>query len=115
MSFAALSERTGVSVQTLKRILSGHADNPTLRSIQSIATALGVEIRIHGQIEVIEQFSAHDFRERAAEKKAEKIVRLVQGNSALEAQAVGPSSLRDMMRQTVHDLMTGPSKRLWSS
>jgi len=115
MGFSALSERTGVSIPTLKRIINGQSENPTLHSLQSIATALGVEIQINGRIEVIEQSSAHEFREKAAEEKAEKIVGLVQGTSALEAQAVGPTDLRTMVKQTVHDLMSGPARRLWSS
>jgi len=115
MGFSSLSERSGVSLPTLKRIINGQSENPTLHSIQSIAIALGVEIRINGQIEVVERFSAYEFRERAAEEKAEKIVRLVQGTSALEAQAVGPTDLRTMVKQTVHDLMSGPARRLWSS
>jgi len=115
MGFSALSERSGVSVPTLKRIINGQSENPTLHSIQSIAAALGVEIRIHRRIEVVEQSGAYEFREKAAKEKAEKIVRLVQGTSALEAQAVGATDLRTMVKQTVHDLMSGPARRLWSS
>jgi len=114
MGFSSLSERSGVSIPTLKRIVNGQSENPTLHSIQSIAVALGVEIRIQGRIEVVERLTTYEFRERAAEEKAEKIVGLVQGTSALEAQAVGPADLRVMIKQTVHDLMSGPARRLWS-
>jgi transcriptional regulator with XRE-family HTH domain len=114
MSFPALSDRTGVSVPALKQIFSGHRDNPTLQTIQAIATALGVEIRINEQLEIVDQSTAFDFRKRAAEEKAERLVRLVQGTSALESQAVDPTDLRAMVKQTVYDLMAGPSKRIWA-
>ena len=54
------------------------------------------------------------FAERQAETKAEVIVRMVQGTSALESQAVDSDTCRQMVSQTVHELMAGPRRRLWN-
>jgi hypothetical protein len=54
------------------------------------------------------------FAERQAEAKAEDIVRMVQGTSALESQAVDADVRRQLVKQTVHELMAGTRRRLWS-
>jgi transcriptional regulator with XRE-family HTH domain len=115
MEYPALAGRSGVSVAALKRIVSGEQQNPSIGTLRAIAEALGVEIRIGHGVEVVEQSSAAQFKESAARRKAEMIVRLVQGTSALEAQAVGPEARRDMVTKTVHELMTSSPRRLWAS
>jgi hypothetical protein len=54
------------------------------------------------------------FAERQARTKAEAIVRMVQGTSALESQAVDSDTYRQMVSQTVHELMAGPRRKLWN-
>ena len=114
IGYPALSGRSGVSVAELKRIFSGKRCNPTLDTLRAVARALGVEFRIHGGVEIVHQCSAGELREKAARRKAEKLVNLVQGTSALEAQAVGPEVRNDMVNQTVHELMAGPPRKLWA-
>lgn len=115
IAYPALSERTGISVPELKRVISGKHANPTLKTIQAIAKALGVEIRVGSSVKVVEECSAAELRERAAIQKAQKIVQLVQGTMALESQAVGPEAQREMITNTVRELLTGPPRRLWAS
>ena len=115
ISFPALSERTGISVTTLKRIFSGTAKNPTLHSLQALARVLGVELRINGSMTVVSKRSVAEMREIAANEKAEQLVKLVQGTSALESQSVGPEVVRTMVAQTVRELLAGPNRKLWAS
>ena len=114
MSLAALSRRSGLSVPTLNRILSGQA-NPTLETLGTLATALGVELRISKDgVEVKELLSPNGFREFIAKEKASNLVRMVQGTSALESQAVGKTDIKNMVDQTIHELLAGTPRRLWS-
>ena len=115
IEFPALSSRAGVSQSTLKRLLSGKLENPTIHSLQAVCVALGVELHINGTIKVFENDSAQQYREKQAQEKAEQLVRLVQGTSALESQAVGPDVVRDMVSQTVHKLLAGSDRRLWAA
>ncbi len=115
ISRAALAERTGLSVPTLNRILDGEG-NPTLETLVALSSALGVEFRITNQIvEFKELCSAREFRKSVAEQKALRLVKLVQGTSALESQAVDKAEENEMVERTVHDLLAGPSRRLWAS
>ena len=57
---------------------------------------------------------AQAFAEQQAQAKTEVIARMVQGSSALESQAVDSDTYRQMVSQTVHELMAGPRRRLWS-
>jgi transcriptional regulator with XRE-family HTH domain len=113
IEFPALASRSGLSVPSLKRLLSGRA-NPTVKSLGAVASVLGVEVRIADSIEVVPTLSPGEVRQQAATEKAERLVRLVQGTSALESQAVEPSVVRDMVAQTVHELLAGPKRRLWA-
>ena len=115
IGYPALGERAGISVQTLKRIFSGKANNPTLQSLQAICRVLGLQLIIDGSmIKTHAKKSVQELREVAAMEKAKRIVKLVQGTSALEAQAVGISSVRDMVSRTVNELLAGSSRKLWA-
>lgn len=116
ISYPALSERAGVSVPTLKRLFSGKAENPTLRSLQAVCSVLGVELRIGGKAKVVfkEKESVEKVRKVVATAKARQIVKLVQGTSALESQAVSASNARDMVSRTIRELLTGPPRNLWA-
>jgi len=114
ISFPALSERTGVSMPTLKRLFSGTARNPTLHSLQSVARELGVELRIGETIEWVPLRPSEEIRENAAREKAERLVRLVQGTSAFESQSVEPDVVRAMVARTIHELLAGSDRKLWA-
>lgn len=109
MTFGALARRSGVSEPTVKRILGGKsAAAASFGNVAAIAEALGCSLEL-GQIDVDEM------REQEARKKAERIARLVQGSSALESQAVDEQTLRRLVERSYHELLAGPSRRLWSA
>jgi hypothetical protein len=64
--------------------------------------------------ELRDTFDDQTFAERQAEAKAKLIVRMVQGTSALESQAVDSDTFQQMVKQTVHELMAGPRRKLWN-
>ena len=108
MSRPVLARRSGVSLPTVNRILSGGDERATYASLRAIARALGMDFELKSIA------SEQDLAEQEAHAKAEEIVRMVQGTSALESQAVGRETYIQMIRQTVHELMAGPRRRLWS-
>jgi transcriptional regulator with XRE-family HTH domain len=107
MSKTVVARRAGVSLPTVNRILSGKEKRPGLPYVQAIAEALGVEVRL------AEVADAYAMREQQATEKARQLVGMVQSNMALEGQGVGNEAIERMVRQTVHELMAGPSRRLW--
>jgi transcriptional regulator with XRE-family HTH domain len=109
MSRAAIARRSGVSLPTVNRIFGGRAGQASLVNIKAVARALGVSVRFEPV------GSSAEFREREALGRARKIVALVQGTSALEEQAVDEETREAFVRQTVHDLMAGSPRRLWTT
>jgi transcriptional regulator with XRE-family HTH domain len=107
MSKKSLAKRSGVSQATVNRILSGKEASPTLPNIQAIATALGAGLQI-GPVQDV-----HEFRKSQAQAKAKRLVRMVQGTMALEAQAVESRIIEQLVEQTMCELMAGPQRKLW--
>ncbi len=107
MSRSVLAQRSGVSLPTVNRVLSGD-ENATYATLQSIAQALGLNFELKPTA------SDQDYAEQQAREKAERIARMVQATSALECQAVDRETFDEMVRQTVHELMAGSRRRLWS-
>jgi hypothetical protein len=106
MSCAALAKRSGLSLRTVQRVLSGTEPRASLSAVVRIAAAMEGSIAL--------QFSdANQTRRRAAEQKAERLVDLVQGTMGLEAQAVDARTLAELRQRTVRDLLRGSSRRLW--
>ncbi len=109
MSRSILAQRSGVSLPTVNRILGGSAEHATFASLEAVANALGINFMLKAGID------EQGFAEQQAQTKAEAIARMVQGTSALESQAVASDAVQQMVRQTVHELMAGPRRRLWGS
>lgn len=106
MNYSQLASRSGVSVPTLTRTLTGKNANASFSSIVAIAQALGVDIDFR-------EIPAQHYLEQAAELKAARLVGMVQGTSGLEGQAVSDAQLESMKRQTVHELMAAYGSKLW--
>ena len=106
MSYADLARRSGVSLMTVRRILGGAGG--TIANVDALAESLGV------RIELVPIESEQQVKLKQAREKARKLVALVQGTSALEAQAVGDQAIDDMIEQTTHELMAGSSRRVWA-
>ncbi len=106
MSQKDLAGRCGVSVSTIKRILAGEAA-VSFSNVSAIAETLGMRLAGRsGQ-------SIASMRERQARAKARSLVAMVQGTSALEAQALAPADIELMEQRTAAELLSGPSHRLW--
>ena len=108
MTFPALAERSGVAEPTVKRILSGRLAEASFEKVAAIADALGMPL-------MAEPVDADDFREQVARQKAERVARLVQGTSALEAQAVDADQYRKLVERSMRELLTGSRRLLWAS
>lgn len=107
LSCAALAAQTGLGLRTVQRVLSGEETNPGITTLQAIATCLGVSLRI-------EQESADAVRRRQARHKSRQLAAIVQGSSALEAQALSAAAVRKLEDRMVKDLLAGSARRLWA-
>jgi transcriptional regulator with XRE-family HTH domain len=108
LSQSALAERSGVSLPTVQRILSGHNPAASFENTLAIAQVLGM------QLDVVPVIPAREVLEQQARKKAERLVRMVQGTSALEAQGVSARHIGQMIKKTVQELLAGSRRRLWA-
>lgn len=105
-SESVVAERAGLSLSTVQRMFDG-SGNPSLAAVTAVASVLGVRLAAEGEEVAL-------MRERQASAKAEKLVRLVQGSSALEGQAVDKATRRQMVERTKAELLAGPARRLWA-
>jgi transcriptional regulator with XRE-family HTH domain len=108
LSYELLSKRCGVSRPTVQRILSGRHAAASFANIVAIAESLGLGLRFDSKVD------AGDLKREQAERKAKKLVALVQGTSGLEGQAVDEKTVESMVEQTTHELLAGSKRRLWS-
>ena len=107
LSYELLSKRCGVSRPTVQRILSGRHPAASFSNVMAIAESLGLGLRFHSRVEPAR------LRREQAERKARKLVALVQGTSGLEGQAVDRQAVESMVEQT-HELLVGSKRQLWS-
>ena len=112
ISRPALARRAGVSLATVKRVLSGH-ETPSLYATHAIASALGMQVSLGSNPSVTEAVDAREFRRAQALCKARRLAKLVQGTMALEAQAIDSKALEGLVEDNVHKLLSGSSRRLW--
>ena len=108
MAMGALAAKSGLALRTVARILSGAHPAASWANVTALADALG------GAVELRPGADAEDLREQQAQRKAEHLVRMVQGTSALEGQAVDAQNLEQMKRRTVHELLAGSDRKLWA-
>jgi transcriptional regulator with XRE-family HTH domain len=108
LSYDLLSKRCGVSRPTVQRILSGRQAAASFSNIMAIAESLSLSLRFDSKV------PPHKLKREQAERKAKKLVALVQGTSGLEGQAVDQETIESMVEQTTHELLAGSKRRLWS-
>lgn len=108
MSCELLASRSGVSLPTVQRILHNGGEHATYANVAAVARSLGMDFELKGVLD------EQAFAEQEAQAKAGIIVRMVQGTSALESQAVDSNTYEQMVKQTVHELMAGPRRKLWN-
>ena len=108
LSYDQLSKRCGVSRPTVQRILSGRHATASFANVAAIAESLGLALRLDSKVET------RTLRREQAERKAKRLVALVQGTSGLEGQAVDETAVASMVEQTTHELLAGSKRKLWS-
>jgi hypothetical protein len=79
----------------------------TFDNLVKVAKALGVDVEFHPESDV------ETMLEREARAKAERLARMAQGTSALEAQAVDGETVRKVTQRNVHELLRS-RRRLWA-
>ncbi|MAD80331.1 MAG: hypothetical protein CMJ50_05730 [Planctomycetaceae bacterium] len=107
MSAETLAQRSGLSRQTVHRVLSG--GSASFQNVIAIAGVLGMSHSF------LATKSVQDIREQQAEAKAQELVGMVQATCGLESQAVDQEHIDEMVRQTVHELLAGPNRKLWAA
>jgi transcriptional regulator with XRE-family HTH domain len=108
ISCSVLARRTGISLRSVQRILSGEETNPGFSTVAGLARELGVGVRFDDEVDV------RTIRRRQAERKAERLLAIVQGSSALEAQALSRETIRDLREKTINELLAGSDRKLWA-
>jgi transcriptional regulator with XRE-family HTH domain len=109
MTFPALAERAGLSRATVCRILKNKQGSSSLESVLAIGKALGAEMDIRLQEPAL-------VVEHEIQAKARRIVRMVQGTMALEAQGLTEQSEFDQLVEVAAaEIRAKPRKQLWMS
>jgi transcriptional regulator with XRE-family HTH domain len=108
MSQAELARRSDLSMQTVRRILTQGMESVAAGKVRAVARALGMQLQYEAMSTV------REMQEQEARKKAQAIVRMLQGTSGLESQALDEETCNDLIEQTVHELMAGPKRKLWA-
>ena len=106
MACTTLAKRSHVSLPTVNRILSGQHSGASLANVAAIAEALGTEIT------AVANARSDKLRQEQARRKARRLVRLVQGTSALEGQGLDQQELEEMVARTSIDLLRS-KRKLW--
>jgi transcriptional regulator with XRE-family HTH domain len=103
-----LAARSGVSVATAKRILTGHFESASFKHVAAIAETMGLSLDMR------EESPAFAVRQRAAEQQATRLVRMVMGTSALEAQQISEDQARTLVQESVLRLLQGSPRQVWA-
>jgi excinuclease UvrABC helicase subunit UvrB len=99
----------------VRGVSSGGSENPVRPSCRGEFRKRRGDCRITGLgFRFDSKIDTRDLKREQAERKAKKLVALVQGTSGLEGQAVDEESVESMVEQTTHELLTGSKRKLWS-
>ena len=108
MSCANVAERSGVSLPTVQRIMAGRCDGVAFANVFKVAEAVGVSVELSITTD------AETTREQEARRKAERLVRMAQATSALEAQGVDAETLRRTVDRITQQLLAS-NRKLWAA
>jgi hypothetical protein len=109
ISCAAVAHRANLGLRTVQRALSANAIMPEFSTLNAIAEAMGASIRVE-----LKGADVEELKEQQAQRKAERLVSLTQGTSALEAQGIGKGDLARLTKQTARKLLAGSNRKLWA-
>ena len=105
MPISALSERANTSVSTVKRVLGGDT-SVSYSTLCRIAEAMGVTFEVNAR-------SSRSVITEEAKRKAKLVAKMVQGTSALEAQAVDEETLGRVAQAAEATLVKRLGGMLW--
>lgn len=108
MSRDRLARQAKVSVPTVHRILTGKERSPSIKTVEALASALGL------RLEFSEVHDVDALREEQANRRAAELVGMVQGTMGLEAQAVDAATIESLKKRRALRLLAGSNRRLWS-
>ncbi len=106
LSRSALARRSRVSLPTVNRILTGQYGKASFENVLAVARALELELT------AVESNNSDTVRTMQARKHARRLLKLLQGTSALEGQAVEQQALDTMLDRTASQLLES-NRRLW--
>ncbi|HEY7153680.1 MAG TPA: hypothetical protein VH575_06955 [Gemmataceae bacterium] len=107
MPLHILAERAHLSRATVCRILKEKRTSSSLENVLAVANVLGAEANLHIQ-------DPEKFVEQQVQKRARKIVRMVQGTMALEGQGItDPNHLDHLVETAAQEIRAKPRKQLW--
>jgi transcriptional regulator with XRE-family HTH domain len=107
MPLHALAERAHLSRATVCRILREKRASASFQNVLAIARALGGEVQIHLQ-------EPEKLVEQEIQERARRIVRMVQGTMALEAQGLTDADeLNQLIETAAREIRAKPRKHLW--
>jgi len=107
MTHKALAKRSGVSLATVKRVLSGEHGVTGFIQVVKVTEALGLTLEIKPQATV------ESLQLSQATHKAQHIVSLTQATSSLESQGLDDTAYGRLVREWTHRLMSGSKRKLW--
>ena len=108
MSCQVLARRSGLSLRTVQRVLSGEAKSLRVGTLIAMARALEMSLGVTSGCR------ARLVIKRQARVKARKLTAVAQGSAALEGQAVSEKDLADLQDKIEDNLTGGSAIRLWS-
>ena len=108
MSCQALARRSGLSLRTVQRALSGSPAGVQASSLVAMAHAVGADV------DMVHERRLLAVQKEQARAKARRLAAWSQGSAALEGQAVPPSAVNDATDRLAIKLLSGPPIRLWS-
>lgn len=106
MPISALSERANTSVSTIKRVLAGDT-SVSYSTLCRIAQAMGASFEVNAR-------SPRSVIREEAKRKARLVAKMVQGTSAMEAQAVDKETLDRIAQTAEAELVTRLGGMLWA-
>ena len=106
LSVSNLARHAGLGVATVQRALRGKGTD-SLSTILAIGAAVG--LRPLGSSRTIGAM-----RRKQAGKKADALLRLTQGNAALENRFISAEEAAQLRRETVRELEGGSNYALWA-
>jgi transcriptional regulator with XRE-family HTH domain len=106
MPIYALSERANTSVSTVKSVLGGNA-SVSYSTLCRIAQAMGASFEVNAR-------SSNSVIKEEAKRKARILAKMVQGTSAMEAQAVDKETLDRIAQTAEAELTTHLGSMLWA-